>query len=102
MIFYVVKLSVVWNSRRTRMKISEELEIAQSVMSRLWEVFQDDGNISRCYSTDRPRVATPNKDRYLAIIAKKKADRAQHQTFYRRLSSSTGTTVSRKTLHLLF
>ncbi|GFW43189.1 HTH_Tnp_Tc3_2 domain-containing protein [Trichonephila clavipes] len=30
---------------------SEELEIAQSVISRLWQRFQDDGNVSRCYST---------------------------------------------------
>ncbi|GFW64735.1 uncharacterized protein TNCV_4450381 [Trichonephila clavipes] len=26
----------------------------QSVISRLWQRFQDDGNVSRCYSTGRP------------------------------------------------
>ncbi|GFX62438.1 uncharacterized protein TNCV_412801 [Trichonephila clavipes] len=40
---------------RTQLEVSEELVIAQSVISRLWQRFQDDGNVSRCYST---RVAS--------------------------------------------
>ncbi|GFW65562.1 transposable element Tcb1 transposase [Trichonephila clavipes] len=63
---------------RTQLKVSEELVIAQSVISRLWQRFQDDGNVSRCYSTGRPRVKMPNEDRYLAVIAKR--NRAQHHT----------------------
>ncbi|GBM02955.1 hypothetical protein AVEN_22999-1 [Araneus ventricosus] len=39
---------------RTQLEVSEELGIAQSVISRLWQRFQDDGNVSRCYSTGRP------------------------------------------------
>ncbi|GFV61516.1 transposable element Tcb1 transposase [Trichonephila clavipes] len=54
-----------------RLEVSEELGIAQSVISRLWQRFQDDGNVSRCYSTGRPRVTTPNEDRYLAVTAKR-------------------------------
>ncbi|GFV94401.1 uncharacterized protein TNCV_3352391 [Trichonephila clavipes] len=50
---------------RTQLEISEELGIAQSVISRLWQRFQDDGNVSRFYSTGRPRVKTPNEDRYI-------------------------------------
>ncbi|GBO17333.1 hypothetical protein AVEN_139034-1 [Araneus ventricosus] len=38
---------------RTQLEVSEELGIAQSVISRLWQRFQDDGNVSRCYSTVR-------------------------------------------------
>ncbi|GBM09415.1 hypothetical protein AVEN_184112-1 [Araneus ventricosus] len=58
---------------RTQLEVSEELGIAQSVISRLWQRFQDDGNVSRCYSSGRPRVTTPpNEDRYLAVTAKKK------------------------------
>ncbi|GFX37863.1 uncharacterized protein TNCV_1823191 [Trichonephila clavipes] len=56
---------------RTQQEVSEELGIAQSVISRLWQRFQDDGNVSRCYSTGRPRVTTPNENRYLAITAKR-------------------------------
>ncbi|GFS51753.1 uncharacterized protein TNCV_614111 [Trichonephila clavipes] len=52
---------------RTQLEVSEELGIAQSVLSRLWQRFQDDGNVSRCYSTGRPRVTTPNEDRYIYI-----------------------------------
>ncbi|GFV01095.1 paired domain-containing protein [Trichonephila clavipes] len=36
----------------------------------LSEIVQDDGNVSRRYSTGRPRVTTPNEDRYLAVTAK--------------------------------
>ncbi|GFV51869.1 uncharacterized protein TNCV_1322231 [Trichonephila clavipes] len=50
---------------RTQLEVSEELGINQSVISRLWQRFPDDGNVSRCYSTGRPRVTTPNEDRYI-------------------------------------
>ncbi|GFS68776.1 transposable element Tcb1 transposase [Trichonephila clavipes] len=33
------------------LEVSEELGITQSVISRLWQRFQDDGNVSRCCST---------------------------------------------------
>ncbi|GBN96579.1 hypothetical protein AVEN_155383-1 [Araneus ventricosus] len=56
---------------RTQLEVSEEHGIAQRVISRLWQRFQDDGNVSRCYSTGRPRVTTPNEDRYLAVTAKR-------------------------------
>ncbi|GFW89938.1 uncharacterized protein TNCV_864681 [Trichonephila clavipes] len=50
---------------RTQLEVSEEFGIAQSVISRLWQRFQDDGNLSRCYSTGRPRVTTANEDMYI-------------------------------------
>ncbi|GFW59234.1 uncharacterized protein TNCV_2781651 [Trichonephila clavipes] len=56
---------------RTQLEISEELGIAQSVISRLWQRLQDDGNVSKCYSTGRPRVTTLNEDQYLAVTAKR-------------------------------
>ncbi|GFW77900.1 uncharacterized protein TNCV_3911101 [Trichonephila clavipes] len=65
----------------TQLEVSEELGIAQSVLSRLWQRFQEDGNVSRCYNTGRPRVTTPNKDRYLAVTANE-TDGAQHQTCF--------------------
>ncbi|GFU74403.1 transposable element Tc1 transposase [Trichonephila clavipes] len=42
--------------------------------------FQDDGIVSRCYSTGRPRVTTPNEDRYIWQLLPKETDGAQHQT----------------------
>ncbi|GFU89932.1 uncharacterized protein TNCV_1970241, partial [Trichonephila clavipes] len=53
------------------LEVSEELGIAQSVISGLWQRFQDDDIVSRCYSKGRARVTTPNEDRYLAVTAKR-------------------------------
>ncbi|GFX94287.1 transposable element Tcb1 transposase [Trichonephila clavipes] len=78
--------------------ISKELGITQSVVSRLWQRFQDDGNVSRCYSTGRPRVTTPNEDQYLAVTAKRNR-RSTTSDLSRQLSSATGTTVSRQTVY---
>ncbi|GFY05033.1 uncharacterized protein TNCV_561651 [Trichonephila clavipes] len=50
---------------RIQLEVSEELGITQSVISRLWQRFQDDGNVSRCYNTSRPRVTTLNEARYI-------------------------------------
>ncbi|GFU30990.1 transposable element Tcb1 transposase [Trichonephila clavipes] len=57
---------------RTQPEVSEELGIAQSVIFRLWQRFQDDGNVSRCYSTGHPELQR---------------------------CSATGTTVSRQTVY---
>ncbi|GFV60005.1 transposable element Tcb1 transposase [Trichonephila clavipes] len=84
--------------RRTQLQVSEELRIAQSVISGLWQRFQDDGNVNRCYSTGHPRVIMPNEDRYLAVTAKRNR-RSTASDLSRQLSSATGMTVSRQTLY---
>ncbi|GFT30699.1 transposable element Tcb1 transposase [Trichonephila clavipes] len=66
---------------RTQLEVSEEHGIAQSVISRLWQRFQDDGNY-----WDRTR------------------DKASHDPIpiplgYRGHSSATGTTVLRQTVY---
>ncbi|GFX06012.1 transposable element Tcb1 transposase [Trichonephila clavipes] len=83
---------------RTQLEVSEELGIAQSVISRLWQRFQDESNVSRCYSTSRPRVTTPNEDQYLAVPAKKNR-RNTASDLSRQLFFSCGTTVSRQTMY---
>ncbi|GFT15915.1 cubilin [Trichonephila clavipes] len=65
---------------RTQLEVSEELGIDHSVISKLWQRFQDDCNVSRCYSTGRPRVTTPNEDQYIWQLLPKETDGAQHQT----------------------
>ncbi|GFX29926.1 HTH_Tnp_Tc3_2 domain-containing protein, partial [Trichonephila clavipes] len=45
---------------------------------RVRQRFQDDGNVSRCYSTGRPRVTKPSEDCY-------RYDNFTSQTVYRRL-----------------
>ncbi|GFV89689.1 uncharacterized protein TNCV_1576621 [Trichonephila clavipes] len=67
---------------RTQLEISEELGIAYSVISRLWQRFQDDGNVSRCYRTGRPRVTTRRMRNGIWQLLPKEADGAQHQTCF--------------------
>ncbi|KFM73254.1 Transposable element Tcb1 transposase, partial [Stegodyphus mimosarum] len=83
---------------RTQPEVSDELGISQSVISRLWQRFQDDGNVSRRYIRSRPRVTTPNADRYLAVTAKRNR-RSTASDLSRQLSSATDTTISRQTLY---
>ncbi|GFW14027.1 transposable element Tcb2 transposase [Trichonephila clavipes] len=87
---------------RNQLEVSEELGIAQSIISRLWQRFQDDGSVSRCYSTGRPRVTTPNEDRYIYIymaVTAKRNRRSTASDLSHQLSSATGTTVSRQTVY---
>ncbi|GFV13653.1 transposable element Tcb1 transposase [Trichonephila clavipes] len=85
---------------RTQLEVSEELGIAQSVISRLWQRFQDYGNVSRCYSTDHPRVTTPNKDRYIYLAVTAKRNRRNTASeLSRQLSSATDTAVSKQTAY---
>ncbi|GFT81855.1 histone-lysine N-methyltransferase SETMAR [Trichonephila clavipes] len=52
------------------MEVSEQLGITQSVISRLWQRLQDNGNVSRRYNTDHPRVTTPKEDRVSQLLQK--------------------------------
>ncbi|KFM64089.1 Transposable element Tcb1 transposase, partial [Stegodyphus mimosarum] len=83
---------------RTQLEVSDELGIAQSVISRLWQRSQDDDNVSRRYNTGRPRVTTPNEDQYLAVTAKRNW-RSATSDLSPQLSSATGTTISRQTVY---
>ncbi|GFW79498.1 transposable element Tcb1 transposase [Trichonephila clavipes] len=85
----------------TQLEVSEELGIAQSVVSRLWQRFQDDGNVSRCYSTGCPELQRRMRTGiyiYLAVTAKRNR-RSTASDLSRQLSSATGTTVSRQTVY---
>ncbi|GFW18575.1 uncharacterized protein TNCV_1222361 [Trichonephila clavipes] len=64
---------------RTQLEVSEELGITQSVISRLWQRFQDDGNVSRCYSTGRPELQRRMRTGIWQLLPKE-TDGAQHQT----------------------
>ncbi|GFX80562.1 retrovirus-related Pol polyprotein from transposon 412 [Trichonephila clavipes] len=79
-------------------KYPKNLGISQSVISRLWQRFQDDSNVSRCYSTGSPRVTKLNEDRYLQLLPKRNR-RSTASDLSRQLSSATGTTVSRQTVY---
>ncbi|GFW51281.1 HTH_Tnp_Tc3_2 domain-containing protein [Trichonephila clavipes] len=93
MIFYVVEVLDDWNVDVPRWKYPRNLE-----SHRLWQRFQGDGNVSRCYSTGRPGVTTPNEDRYLAATAKRNR-RSTASDMSRQLFSADGTSVSRQTVY---
>ncbi|GFU28646.1 RNA-directed DNA polymerase from mobile element jockey [Trichonephila clavipes] len=63
-----------------------------------WQRFQDDGNVSRCYSTCRPGVTTPNEDRYLAVTDKRNR-RSTTSDLSCQLSLAANTTVSRQSVY---
>ncbi|GFT92785.1 transposable element Tcb2 transposase [Trichonephila clavipes] len=54
------------------LEVFEELGITQSVIYRLWQQFQDDGNVSRCYCTGRHRVTTLNESRFILTVTAKR------------------------------
>ncbi|GFV98600.1 uncharacterized protein TNCV_1452861 [Trichonephila clavipes] len=63
----------------TQLEVSKELGIPQSVISRLWQRFQDDGNVSRCYSTGPPKLQRRMRTGIWQLLPKE-TDGAQHQT----------------------
>ncbi|GFV06287.1 uncharacterized protein TNCV_1579871 [Trichonephila clavipes] len=65
---------------RNELEVSEELGITQSVISRLWQRFQDDGNVSRCYSTGRLPELPRRKRTGIWKLLPKETDGAQHHT----------------------
>ncbi|GFW01066.1 uncharacterized protein TNCV_1763041 [Trichonephila clavipes] len=64
---------------RTQLEVSEELGIAQSVISRLWQRIQVYGNVSRCYNTGRSQVTRSMRTAIWQLLPKE-TDRAKHQT----------------------
>ncbi|GFV56569.1 HTH_Tnp_Tc3_2 domain-containing protein [Trichonephila clavipes] len=75
----------------------EELGIAQSVYSRLWQRFHDDGNVNRCYSTGRPELQCRMRPVFGSYCQKNRRSTASDLS--RQLSSATGTTVLRQTVY---
>ncbi|GFX90300.1 transposable element Tcb1 transposase [Trichonephila clavipes] len=84
---------------RTQLEVSEELGIARSVISRLWQRFRDECNVSRCYSTGQPPSYNAESGLvYLAVTAKRNR-RSTTSDLSRQLSSATVMTISRQTVY---
>ncbi|GFV28281.1 HTH_Tnp_Tc3_2 domain-containing protein [Trichonephila clavipes] len=96
--FYVVELLDDWNVDVPSWKYRVN-GTAQSVICSLWQRFQDDGNVSRCNRPGRPRVTTPNEDRYIFGSYCQKNRQTTASDLSRQLSSATSTTVSRQTVY---
>ncbi|GFY08016.1 uncharacterized protein TNCV_2580481 [Trichonephila clavipes] len=76
----MVELLDDWNVDIPSWKYPRNLESPRVSSTGFAQRFQNDGNVSRCYSSGRPRVTTPNEDRYIWQLLPKETDESQHQT----------------------
>ncbi|GFS82466.1 transposable element Tcb1 transposase [Trichonephila clavipes] len=75
--------------------VARELDIAHSVVSRLWKSFKTTGMCSRRYGGGRVRSTTPAEDRYLVLSAKRNRRTTAQQVANQFLAAS-GKQISRK------
>ncbi|GFV45392.1 HTH_Tnp_Tc3_2 domain-containing protein [Trichonephila clavipes] len=98
MIFLRGRIIGLQECGRTQLEASEDFGITQSVISRLWQRSQDNGYVSRSYSTGRPPSYNAEKERYLEVASKINRQSTTSGLSHQ-LSSATGTTVSRQTVY---
>ncbi|GFU89486.1 HTH_Tnp_Tc3_2 domain-containing protein [Trichonephila clavipes] len=89
---------------RTPAGVSEELVIAQSVISRLWQRFQDDGNVVDVTAQDAPELQRRMRTGYIfgSYCQKKQTEHSIEDLALVSSLSATGTTVSRQTVYRRF
>ncbi|GFS78514.1 transposable element Tcb1 transposase [Trichonephila clavipes] len=77
--------------------VARELDIAHSVVSRLWKSFKTTGMCSRRHGGGRVRSTTPAEDRYIVLSAKRNRRTTAQQVANQFLAAS-GKQISRKTV----
>ncbi|GFU32159.1 transposable element Tcb2 transposase [Trichonephila clavipes] len=77
--------------------VARELDIAHSVVSRLWKSFKTTGMCSRRHEGGRVRSTTPAEDRYIVLSAKRNRSTTAQQVANQFLAAS-GKQISRKTV----
>lgn len=83
---------------RTQTEVSQALHVPQSVISRLWNRFQTTGDVRCRPIPGRPRVTTPQQDRYLTLTARRNRQlSARHLAL--ELAAASGPRVSRQTVY---
>ncbi|GFU75245.1 HTH_Tnp_Tc3_2 domain-containing protein [Trichonephila clavipes] len=80
------------------MEVFEQLRSAQNIISRLWQGFQEDGNVSKRYIIGFPRFSTSNDDQYL-VVTSKRSRRSISSYLSRQLSAAMGKTVARQKVY---
>ncbi|GFU58203.1 transposable element Tcb2 transposase [Trichonephila clavipes] len=82
---------------QTQAEGAQTIGVSQSVISRIWNRFLENGSAGRRPGHCRRRATTPNEDRYLVLTARRhrnmNATLLQHH-----LRSATDTTVSTQTV----
>ncbi|GFW52229.1 transposable element Tcb1 transposase [Trichonephila clavipes] len=77
--------------------VAREIDIAHSVVSRLWKSFKTTGMCSRRHGGDRVRSTTPAEDRYIVLSAKRNRRTTAQQVANQFLAAS-GKQISRNTV----
>ncbi|GFT27215.1 transposable element Tcb2 transposase [Trichonephila clavipes] len=82
---------------QTQAEIAQAIGVSQSVISRIWNHFLENGSACRRPGQGRRRATTPNEDRYLVLTSRRHRNK---NTVYlqQHLCSATGTTVSNQTV----
>ncbi|GFU38672.1 HTH_Tnp_Tc3_2 domain-containing protein [Trichonephila clavipes] len=84
-------------SGETQHSVADAVEVARSVVARLWNRFQETGNVRRLPGAGRSRATTSTDDRYIQLTAH--PNRTENATqLQRQLLLATGRRVSSQTV----
>ncbi|GFX29068.1 transposable element Tcb2 transposase [Trichonephila clavipes] len=86
---------------QTQAEVAQDIEVSQSVISRIWNRFLETGSAGRRPGQGRRRATTCNEDRYLVLMARRYQN-TNATLLQRHLRSATGTTVSTQTVRNRF
>ncbi|GFX91547.1 transposable element Tcb2 transposase [Trichonephila clavipes] len=84
-------------SGQTQRSVADAVGVARSVIARLWNRFQETGNVRRRPGAGRPRATTSTDDRYIQLTARR--NRTENATqLQRQFLLATGRMVSSQTV----
>ncbi|GFW43885.1 transposable element Tcb1 transposase [Trichonephila clavipes] len=96
--------SIAWRvigrleSGQTQRSVADAVGVARSVVARLWNRFQETGNVRRRPVAGWPRATTSTDNRYIQLTARR--NRTENATqLQRQLLLTTGRRVSSQTVH---
>ncbi|GFY21326.1 transposable element Tcb2 transposase [Trichonephila clavipes] len=95
--------SMIWRvigrleSGQTKRSVADAVGVARSVVARLWNRFQETGNVRRRPGAGRPRATTSTDDRYIQLTARRNRTENSAQ-LQRQLLLATGRRVSSQTV----
>ncbi len=84
-------------SGQTQRSVADAVVVARSVVARLWNRFQETGNVRRRPGQRRPRATTATVYRYIRLTSRRNR-RANATQLQRRLLLATGRRVSSQTV----
>ncbi|GFX23454.1 transposable element Tcb1 transposase [Trichonephila clavipes] len=85
-------------SGQTQRSVADAVGVARSVVARLWNRFQETGNVRRRTGAGRLRATTSTDDRYIQLTARR--NRTENATqLQRQLFLATGRRVFSQTVH---